>query len=488
MRFGLFLASLTLSVPLLCSAAGEDTKALLCSNGSVCFTEPPADVQSLSRIFAQGEFVGRLRTNSFFYDYRDDSYAGRKDNRAVAVGGSLIFRSALYRGFGAKAALYTSQNPYHMDDADVVYLKSGKDVTDRYRVLKNGDWGMSVLAEAFLRYMKGGTQLRAGRLAFDSLLTAANDSKMIPNTFEGYTLETPVFGDGWLKAAWLVRQKLRGHTSFHHLLAYGDDPADPYSKYSQNDDSAMHRGLTLSKLNALGIKDRLLVAEYRGGVGKRAGVMLNYSTVPDLLSYAAADIYLSFRAAGVKISPALRYLRQMDEGAGAIGGANLKGDTAGYADPDSLDGALYAARVDFARGDVWRLRVGVSYVEDRGDIVAPWRGFPTGGFTRAMGQYNWYADTQSYMVRADYDFGEAGIAGGLKGTVKYVIEDFDDAKPGVPADIDVVNIDITERFEAVQGLYARLRMAIGFGSSQAQPVQKPDPSYSEYRFEVNYLF
>jgi len=45
--------------------------------------------------------------------------------------------------------------------------------------------------------------------------------------------------------------------------------------------------------------------------------------------------------------------------------------------------------------------LGYSKIADKADFTTPWRAFPTGGYTRAMGQTNWYANTSSYLLRAD---------------------------------------------------------------------------------------
>ncbi|WP_456403730.1 hypothetical protein [Hydrogenimonas sp.] len=476
-----------LLVMLLLPLWGSETdtpKASLHSDGTIRYLQLPPEVDSFTRMWREGLFYGRLRANAFGFDWREE-LPGRKDNWAVGLGGSLLYRSAEYRGWSAAAGLYTSQNPWHMADEDILYLKSGKDVTSRYRVLQSGEWGMTVLAQGYVQYRRGPSRWRVGRQIFESFLTRSNDSKMIPNTFEGVTFKSTVAGIG-LKAAYLTRQKLRDHTSFHHLLAYGDDPADPYAPYSQNDDGAMHRGLTLSKLQERGIEDRLWVAE---GSGSSAGWygMLNYTEAPRLVASATMEVRRRLRFGSFDVTPGLRYMRQFDRGAGAIGGANLRLDTTGYGDPDSLDGAMTAVRIDLAEG-AWRLRLGYSAVADEGDLVAPWRGFPTGGYTRLMGQYNWYAGTRSAMVRFDYDFAKAGLVDGLTGSLRYARQDFDDAKPGVPADSDVYYLDAIERFEAVPGLQAKLRIAVVTGDGESGAVTKSDPSYRECRFELNYLF
>ena len=65
---------------------------------------------------------------------------------------------------------------------------------------------------------------------------------------------------------------------------------------------------------------------------------------------------------------------------------------------------LLGVRCDLALDNL-QLRLAYTKVADKADIIAPWRGFPTAGFTRAMSQYNWYANTKSYMVQANLQCG-----------------------------------------------------------------------------------
>ena len=195
----------------------------------------------------------------------------------------------------------------------------------------------------------------------------------------------------------------------------------------------------------------------------------------------------------LNITPAVRYMYQFDNGAGAIGGANLKGITKGYHDPESLDSWLVGARVDIAN-DAWRVRLGYTQVADKADLIAPWRGFPTSGFSRAMAQYNWYANTKSYMLRADYDFDSAGLIPGVQAFMRFVIQDFDDEKIATQADSTVVTVDVLKEFESYPDLYVKLRMAHVVSDKdtmveiKGNRVPKANKSYDEVRFEINYLF
>ena len=475
-------------------SAAEKPKVTLSANRILAFNQLPPKVDSLSEMLTEGMFYGRLRINTFRFDWKKEDYqtgGKKKDNWAAGFGGSLFYKSAEYNGFSGMAGLYTSQSPWHMNDSDAGYLKAGKDVTSRYNVKTTGDWGMTVLAQACLQYRFSQTNLRAGRQIFESFLTKSNDTKMIPNTFEGYTLHSKDLKGTTLKAAYLTKQKLRDHTTFHHLLAYGDDPSDPYAQYTENDDAGMHRGLTVSKLADAGIEDRLIVLQADNTSVKNLKVMLNYTAVPDLISSATIEAHYTIPVGSFKIVPGVRYMNQFDDGAGAIGGANLRNETTGYSDPDSLDSWLFAARVDINSNQAWKLRFGYSQVADKGDIVAPWRGFPTGGFTRAMSQYNWYANTKTYMIRGDYDFGKAGLVPGLTAMFRYAIQDFDDTKPGVQADSNVIHLDAIQKFKSFPGLEARVRIGLVNGNDSTYDMNgalKTDPSYNEYRFELNYLF
>ena len=86
-------------------------------------------------------------------------------------------------------------------------------------------------------------------------------------------------------------------------------------------------------------------------------------------------------------------------------------------------------------------------IADKCDIVAPWIGLPTAGFTRAMTQYNWYANTKSCMLQFDYEF---ETIPDLKVMSRFVVQDFDDEKIGVKStailfwDLDIVFVHIIQ--------------------------------------------
>jgi len=450
--------------------------------------ESPEDVKNFSEIFSKGIFYGRLRLNSFAFDWKDEIDGKREDHQALGLGGSFIFKSANFHKFAVSAGLYSSFSP--ISNGDVTTYKAGKGTLSRYDASKTGKKSLMSLAQAYVEYVDRGMSLQVGRFLFESFLTKSNDTKMIPNSFQGFNLSSTMLSDTKIKLAYLTKQKLRDHSTFHHVLAYGDDPSDDYSQYTQNDDSAMHRGLTMSRLKEKGIEDKLFVAEVLHTPMENLFLTGNYTAVPNLISSAMLQAKYKYYLREFLIVPSIRYMKQYDDGAGKIGGANLRNNTVGYKNSDSLDGSLFATKIDI-KNDIWKLRVGYSKIADRGDIVAPWRGFPTGGFTRAMGQYNWYANTKTYMLRVDYDFEEAGVFPELKAYMRYAIQDFDDKKAGVQADSDIITLDILKYFNSIPNLYLKTRFAHVEGDSKNVSIDgtvKKDPSYNELRFEMNYLF
>ena len=129
--------------------------------------------------------------------------------------------------------------------------------------------------------------------------------------------------------------------------------------------------------------------------------------------------------------------------------------------------------------------MGYSDVGDRADILAPWRGFPTGGYTRAMGQYNWYANTKTFMLTAFYRFSRT-----FKTSIKYAKQDFDDKKDFVPADSRVWNLDTC--YNISETLQFKFRTAYVKADKNIPKIHaggfKSDTSYREFRLEFNYLF
>lgn len=458
----------------------KSEKVTLKGNMVVKYDKLPGLVDNFSDMFKKGMFYGRLRLNTFYWDWDKENYKNGgnfKDNKAMGIGGSLIYKTAKFRGISSTFGFYTSQNPdfFRMDKEDVKYVKAGKDTFSRYKVSTSKHYGMNVLAQAYLQYDLAKTSLKVGRQLFETVFTKSNDTKMIPNTFDGITVTTKDLPQTTMKLGYFVKQKLRNHTTAHDLLAFY-----PNDKWNGNDDSGANKTLTPA---LIGDNNKLIVASVTNKSIKNLKTNVSYATVPGVLGNLVLEAHYAIPLGSWKIVPGVRYMMQFDRLGAKSNVANLKGDTTGYTDPDSLDSNLLCARLDIKNG-AFLGRIGYSKVADKADIIAPWRGFPTGGFTRAMAQNNWYANTKTYMIRAGYDFGKANIVPGFSVMARYAMQDFDDNKPGVQADSNIIHIDARQNI----GSDMELKLRVGIVNADPKNTGKEDISYNEYRFEVNYFF
>ena len=461
-------------------------KRVIKGNMTLVYKASPPKVNNFLDMFSRGIMYGRFRTNSFINKPQVQTQE-RRSTWTTGIGGSIIYKTAYFKGFGATAGLYTSQNPWHINQSEVKYLKGDRGTLSRYDAATSGNFNMTVLAQAYIQYKQFKSDIKIGRQIFESRLTASDDTKMIPNTFEGISYIGKYFSKTTIKLAYFTRQKLRDHTTFHDVLAYDDSNKAAYSQWTQNDDAGMPHGLTTAKLAQKGIKTRLIIAQINNKSIRNLRLMFNYTSVPKLVSSITLDAYYKiYLPDSFAVIPGFRYMQQFDEGAGVIGGANLKDDSTGYTNKASVDGKLYGARLDLRHGGFLG-RLGYTYIANEADIIAPWRGYPTGGFTRNMAQYNWYANTASYMLRLGYNFKQIGI----NTFARYVVQDFDNNKPGTPADHNAIEWDLTKTFASVPDLYLKLRMEyISYKSGTRDMFGniKSAPSYGDYRFGINYLF
>jgi hypothetical protein len=477
-------------------AEQEKPKWVLKDNYTVEYLILPSPAENFRTAFTRGIFYGRLRSNLFYWNWeREDPSQKQKDHQAYGLGGSMIFKTAPLHGVSATAGLYTSQNPFaalNVEKDEVGFVKSGKDTFSRNKIknggLYNGHWGITSLAQAYLEYENFGFDVKFGRQIYESFLTKSNDSKMIPNTFEGITVNNKSLQVTTISAAYLTRQKLRDHEDFHDVIAV--------DSWDENDDSGAHLGLTKSRLAARDIDPALIIV----GLANQSikGLKLEtWATVVTELFWSAmveANYQISF-GDGWSLTPGVRYMQQFDKGAGEIGGAAISGALAGqvgknkgYEDAGSVDGSLMAARLALKKGP-GKLSIGYSRVADDADLIAPWRGFPTSGYTREMAQLDWLANTDSWMIKFEYDFNKADILRGFKASLAYADMNYDEVKEQLggikKTDSNIVHLNMRQKIPWVEGLDAILRLGRYSADNRSNGQ---DPSYQEGRFELNYLF
>ncbi len=296
-----------------------------------------------------------------------------------------------------------------------------------------------------------------------------------------------------MRLAYIAKQKLRDHEDAHDVITFKNAAGE---SWANNDDSAVHKGLNYQAFLAAGEDPdhKLYLADIKTKYIDNLDLTFSYLQVPGVVKDFVAEAHykILIGQSGWAVRPGVRYFLQTDDGGGKVANdTNLKGKPAtpnGYDAEvaNSLDSSLVNARIDLSMPNKKGFfRFGYSKVEDKADIVAPWRGFPTGGFTRAMAQYNWYANTETYMIRAVYK-----ITPKFKASLRYAIQDFDDNKDFVQADSTIWHLDTWYNF--TPNFQMRTRIGIVDADDNIARIHtggtKTDVSYNEYRLEFNYLF
>lgn len=462
-------------------------KQTLKANYQIKHNELPKSVNSLADMFQEGVFYGRLRSNTFLYDWERET-ASQNSHIVSGIGGSLVYKSATFNNFDFSVGLYYSKAFFDNEDDPVDKLKPAKDLLSRYDYSSSGDKSMAVLGEAFISY-KGlpKTEVHLGRQLVETFYTKSNDTKMIPNTFDGAVVENKLLPKTSVKIAYLAEQKLRDHTSSHSVLAYDDSDTTNYSTWNGNDDSAMHKGLSYTNLSAAGVStDAPLIT---GDIKNRGIKNLNLDTsfywVPELLSEVMVEANYKTKIDDFTITPGIRYIKQFDNGGGKIGGANLDGSLAGvsgssggYKDASSLDSQMIAARL-VGTYDIYKLNLAYSEIFDEADLVTPWRGFPTAGYTRSMARYNWKANTKSYRAELQVNANNTGVYRDLLIQASVLHTDADENKGQY--DENYYYIGFIQNIPSFVDLQWRLRLGY-------TDTKKADADSLDARLEFNYLF
>ncbi len=458
-------------------------KSALQANSTLVYQEQKT-VEHLSDMFSDGIFFGRIRSNTFSYIWEEENTA-QKNYLVSALGGSVVYKSAKAHGFSFVGGFYYSHAFFNDSAYSVNILGKAKDLLSRYDYSNTGNKNMAVLGQAYIAYNSiEKTQLTFGRQLVEGFYAKSNDTKMIPNTFDGIVVQSSYIADTQMQFAYLVKQKLRDHTQTHSVLMYGD--ANSTSKtnpqWSQNDDSAMHKGLTYTALKTAGVSTEapLISGDLSNNSVENLEVDFSFYYVPELLSEVMVELNYEVRFKGLSVTPGIRYIKQIDDKAGKIGGAAYNASAVslnGYKDPNSLDSQMIAARIVFET-DCYKLNVAYSQVMDEADLVTPWRGFPTSGYTRSMARYNWQANTKSYRI--EFVKNANDIVGVYKNTfvqLSALHTDADESKAYFDENYYYAG------FIQNPSLSFQWRLRLGY-----QDTKKVDSSGLDGRLEFDYLF
>ena len=131
------------------------------------------NAESFDTLFKEGKLSGEIR--SMYMEYNEKN---APDNYATAAGGMLEYALGDFRGISGGVKFVTTN--------DIASL-SGEGVK-RNSELSGEKKSYNQLSEAYLSYSYRGVALKAGRQSFDTPLADTDDIRMIPNSFEAYTL------------------------------------------------------------------------------------------------------------------------------------------------------------------------------------------------------------------------------------------------------------------------------------------------------------
>ncbi|WP_200764024.1 OprD family outer membrane porin [Nitrosophilus alvini] len=464
-------------------------KRALKTNGQLIYYKTPGIADNIAQMFTEGMFYGRLRSNTFYYKWEKET-ENQDSHFITGVGGSLIFKSASFADIDFTTGLYYSKAYFDAEKNPAERLKAGKDLFSRFDYINSGKKSMALLGEAYIRYTGiSKTELKIGRQLVETFYTKSNDTKMIPNTFDGIVIDTKAIPDSTVRLAYLTKQKLRDHTKTHSLLMYGDSNLTSlqHPEWSQNDDSAMHKGLTYSRLKVAGVDTQapLITGDIHNKTFENLKLNASFYTVPELISEVMAEANYKIDMGTYSLTPGVRYIKQFDKGAGKIGGAAYNGSLAGktgaaggYKEADSLDSQMIAARL-VTRYQNYKLNIGYTHVFDEADLITPWRGFPTSGYTRSMARYNWQANTKSYRIELVRNANSKGIYKKIFTQFSFLHTDADEKKGYY--DENYYYAGFVQNLPGMVNLQWRLRL--GYNDTK-----KPDADSLDARFEINYIF
>lgn len=480
-----------------------------------CMATTSFAATDLAGAFKEAKVDGKVRFNYFNWQWNDlDDYTNgtvgttyaanggtlNKDSSIAAIGGSLGIKTAPLYNISVQAEFFTSQ-PLSAFSRNEVYAKSGADLdlrdafntsSTRANICGTGVCqnpglaldAINVLGIANVQYQFAKTNITLGKQYFDTPMTGTNDSKMVPNTFDGYTAVVNDIPSTVVTLGYIRKMKPRNQDQFVGLL---------------DSDSDVNKGLRTSGVTTTITKALSEnIPDYLGVIGIVNKSISNlelqgwFYRLDGILDDTILEANYKIPFNGFALTFGGRYMIQQDKLNGKLGAnvdvASADGVGTGYTNKTSLNSSLYALRAILEYGAA-KFQYGYSAVADKADILAPWRGFPTGGYTRPMKIENWDANIKSWMLSFWYDFGKAGFVNGLDFNINYLVDNRDESKLQPKGDMKTITADINYKFN--KSLSGRLRFGDHDDKGNAQYEKLKTPKgwdFREYRAELNYKF
>lgn len=441
-------------------------KSYLKDNGTFKFKNTPLYANNINQWFLKGVYATKIKSNYFTYIKGGDDY------NTYGIGTAIKYRTASFKDIYISAETDIVLHPIISAIPDNINnYYNGIDLINKEQFLATGKADWYSIPELNITYQPSRSfYLRYGNQGYNNLMVSENDTKMVKNSFSGLSMlyANEEFN---YNSALFNKQKLRNHTDYHDVIKYNG--------FKENDDSSSHRGLT--ETNGLNFDTYLVLNEVNISYIPKTKISISNAYIKDLFTSTTNDIKYFIPFSGFNLVFGARYFIQQDLGAGKIGGASLSGDTTlgNYTNVDSVNASMYAGNMTIKTEDSIYM-FGYSKVEDKADIITPWRNFATKGYTRSMGITNWYANTKSYMFQMKSKLDKYGIA-----VLDYTYVDNDETKVNsrgvLLQDYQVYHIDYTiNNFSSLKNLQLKTRYSyITFQDGHVE---------QDIRTEFNYLF
>ncbi len=354
---------------------------------------------------------------------------GAADIGAWALGGQLQYRSGWYRQrIQLGVSGYTSQKI------------SGRREKDGSLLLKPGQQSFSVLGEAYLKArLTDSTWVRLYRQPLDVPYVNGQDSRMLPNTFEAYTLVTEELANTVLGVSHVRKMKRRNDDGFIYMseAAGFDDTEEPLTMVGGR--YTFREGVSLGAINQYAWEFMNTFYAEADGVWR-----LN-----DDLALRIAGQYTDQRSVGDEID----------------------GD---------FDTSVYGVKTALSYRHA-TLTLAHTSTDDGSRIRSPFGGYP-GYLSIIVKDFN-RADEDAWLVGISYEFSRIGIPG-LSTFMNYADGNTPDSGNQASPDQREFDVTVDYRFESgpLKGLWLRARAAfVNQDDDVAGAVDLDD-----YRFIVNY--
>lgn len=442
--------------------------------------------EDLASALTNGKWEKRIRTQYFYTDWDDNSVTGKNgdDAKGLAVGGSLLYKTAPLHGFTAGLGVYATTNPFQMtDEEDGKTATTSLDLFRRAGSQKFYGEGYAVLAQAYLGYDFARSKTRAGRFLMKNPWVTPNDTKMIPIAVQGLELVSNDIPNTKIQLDYMDAFKERGEIYFGNMADGLDVPNAIRKQYSTHyntgdDSKGDSSGVVVAGVTNKSIDNLELQAwgMHWDGLVSQARVEANYG-------FKLGDVNVGLGGLGIM---------QFDNGAGKfiLPKAN-NGDN-----DNSIDTHLVALRTTMNYGNAKLLLAG-SQTSNDGDLIAPWRAFPTNGYTRSKTITDWNAGTKAYKIGLGYDFKDS--INGLSANLSYSKYDRDESKkPYASAtnrgfangDTNQWNLDVVQK---LSGKFKGVELKARFMDQENKPTMltaatQKELSNREMRLEANYRF